>query len=222
MSKVLVVAVHPDDESLGCGGTLLNHKKRNEETHWLIVTTPEGNPNYSTEFLEKRKKEITYIENFYGFKKTHCAGFMAGAVEQVKLGNRIDILSKIISEVKPDIIYLPFLYDVHSDHRATFEALMACTKKFRYPFIKKLLMMEVISETEFSPSLSSMAFIPNVFSDITETLDGKLEALSVFESEMSEHPFPRSFENVKALATYRGAMSGCQYAESFMLLKEYI
>jgi len=83
-------------------------------------------------------------------------------------------------------------------------------------------MMETLSETEFSLSTKEDSFVPNVFVDISEFMDKKIELMNIYESEMGEHPFPRSERNIRALATYRGATSGCDYAESFMLLKEII
>lgn len=81
-------------------------------------------------------------------------------------------------------------------------------------------MIETLSETEFSPSTKEDNFIPNVFVDISEYMDKKLEIIKIFDSEIEEHPFPRSLRNIKALATFRGATAGCEYAESFVLLKE--
>jgi len=117
---------------------------------------------------------------------------------------------------------LPFRGDIHSDHRKIFEAAYSCTKSFRYPFIEKIYMIEVLSETEFSLSMQDESFIPNVFVDITDFIDKKIEIMRVYKSELGVHPFPRSEKNVRALATYRGAASNCDYAESFMLLKEIV
>lgn len=80
--------------------------------------------------------------------------------------------------------------------------------------------METLSETEFAPSTKEDSFIPNVFIDISNYIDKKIDIMKVFESEIGDHPFPRSERNIKALATYRGASSNCNYAESFILLKE--
>jgi LmbE family N-acetylglucosaminyl deacetylase len=83
-------------------------------------------------------------------------------------------------------------------------------------------MMETLSETEFAVSTKDDSFIPNVFVDISKYINKKLEIMQIYESELQEHPFPRSIKNIKALATFRGATSGCYYAESFMLLKEIL
>ena len=216
MSKVLVVAVHPDDETLGCGGTLLKHKSNGDEIHWLICTTIDENHTY----YEKREKEISEASKLYNFDSVSNLRLKTMQIDEYTMSELIGKISKVVSEIKPDILYLPFHGDVHSDHRKIFEATFSCTKSFRYPFIKKIYMMEVLSETEFAPSLSSLSFIPNVFVDISEFMDKKIEIMQIFESEIAEHPFPRSERNLNALATFRGASCGCEYAESFVLLKE--
>ena len=132
----------------------------------------------------------------------------------------VSAISAIFSQVQPDTVYLPFKSDVHSDHRKIFEAAYSCTKSFRYPSIKKVLMMETLSETEFAPATKEDCFIPNVFIDISAYFDKKCAILGLYQQELGLHPFPRSIRNVTALATLRGATSGCDYAESFMLLKE--
>ena len=100
-------------------------------------------------------------------------------------------ISSVINKVKPDTIYLPFKGDVHSDHKYIFDAAYSCTKTFRYPFIKKIYMMETLSETEFSLSTKEDSFVPNVFVDISEFMDKKIELMNIYESEIGKHPFPR-------------------------------
>ena len=141
-------------------------------------------------------------------------------VDEYMMSELVSKISKTINEVKPNILYLPFKGDVHSDHRKIFEATYSCTKSFRYPFIKKIYMMETLSETEFSLNTKDDSFVPNIFVDISDYMDKKIEAMKVYKSEIGNHPFPRSEKNIRALATYRGATSSCDYAESFMLLKE--
>ena len=216
MNKALVIAVHPDDETLGCGGTLLKHKANNDEIHWLICTAM--NKNQSK--YKVREQEIEKISKMYDFNGVHKLELNTMQVDEYSISELIEKISKVINKVQPNIIYLPFKGDVHSDHRKIFEAAFSCTKTFRYPFIKNMYMMETLSETEFAPSTMGDNFVPNVFVDISKYLDKKIQLMKIFESEIGMHPFPRSEKNIKALATFRGASCGCEYAESFMLLKE--
>jgi len=215
-NKVLIVAVHPDDETLGCGGALLKHKANGDEIHWLICTTIDKNHSY----YETREKEIEEVSKFYNFDSVHNLRLKTMQVDEYSMSELVGKISKVINEVKPNIIYLPFKGDVHSDHRKIFEASYSCTKSFRYPFIKKIYMIETLSETEFAPSMKEDSFVPNVFVDISEFFEKKIEIMKVFKSEIAEHPFPRSEKNLRSLATLRGATCGCEYAESFVLLRE--
>lgn len=216
MNNILVIAVHPDDETLGCGGTLLKHKKNGDKIHWLIATQTDP----SNSFFKQREEEIKRVASLYNFDSVHKLELDTMRIDEYSMSDLVERISKVINRIKPSTLYLPFKSDVHSDHRKIFEASYSCTKSFRYPFIKKIYMMEVLSETEFSPSTKEDSFIPNTFVDISEQMDKKIEIMKVFNSEISEHPFPRSIKNIEALATLRGATSGCIYAESFVLLKE--
>ena len=220
MKKVLVVAVHPDDETLGCGGTLLKHKANGDEIYWLIATDIKESEGYDISAIKQRNKEIKKVENLYGFTSVNKLDLSTTKVDEYGMSELITKISSVINKVKPDTIYLPFKGDVHSDHKYIFDAAYSCTKTFRYPFIKKIYMMETLSETEFSLSTKEDSFVPNVFVDISEFMDKKIELMNIYESEIGKHPFPRCERNMRALATYRGATSNCNYAESFILIKE--
>ncbi|MBA7592854.1 hypothetical protein ES708_35050 [subsurface metagenome] len=131
-------------------------------------------------------------------------------------------MSKVLFEIKPEIIYLPNRSDVHTDHQITFKTAYSCTKNFRYPFIKKILMYETLSETEFAPALPENTFIPNVFVDVEKYIEKKLKIFSIYESEVMKYPFSRSLNGIKTLARYRGNYIGVEYAEAFTLIKEII
>ncbi len=222
MSNVIVVAVHPDDETIGCGGTLLRHKAQGDTIHWIICTEVREDDGFSKERVVSRSAEIEKVAGMYGFDSVHELGLRTVHVDEYSEGTLVGHFSRIFSEIKPDVVYLPFKSDVHSDHRHIFNAAYACTKSFRYPSIKRVLMMETASETEFAPATKEDVFLPNVFVDISAHLKKKLEILKVFESELGAHPFPRSLRNIEAIAVNRGATAGCEYAESFSLLKDIV
>jgi LmbE family N-acetylglucosaminyl deacetylase len=222
MKRLLFISVHPDDETLGCGGTILKHKVNGDQIFWLIITAPTKNHPYgfSDEMINQRNQEIKQVAKNYIFNQTINLGFPTQLLDEIPLRDLVVNIDKAIKKIKPTEIYLANRSDVHSDHRIAFDAIYACTKNFRYPFIEKIMMYETLSETEFSPALIENAFIPNVFVDITDFLEKKLEIMSVFASEMMAENFPRSFNTIKALATFRGSRIGVKYAEAFMLLFE--
>lgn len=219
MKNVIVISAHPDDETLGAGGTILKHVANGDNVYWLIVTNVFENQGFSKERVNSRQEEIKEVEKLLGITKTFLLDYPTMTLSSSSLIKMVPEISNIFSELKPEIVYTLNRSDAHSDHRIIFDAVMACTKSFRYPFIKQILMYECISETEFAPALAEKVFLPNYFIDITDYIDKKNEIMKVFESEIADHPFPRSIENIKALAHFRGASVGVKYAEAFQLLK---
>src|SRR3990167_551711 len=133
--NILVIAPHPDDETLGAGGTLLNHKNRGDETHWLIMTHATKEVGYSEEFIRKRNNEMERIVSLYGFASTIQLPFTATRLDTYPLREIIEKLSHAIRDIQPDVLYIPHRSDVHSDHRVTHEAAIASCKPFRAPTI---------------------------------------------------------------------------------------
>lgn len=218
--KVLVVSVHPDDETLGCGGTILKHNTFNDEVFWIIITKPDESLGFSKEFIKRREEQIQVVSKKYGFKKAYELGFLTTKLHTIDFSSLINSISNVINDIRPDIVYMNNRSDIHTDHQVAAKALMSCTKSFRYPFIKKILMYECISETEIAPSLPENIFIPNVYSDITDFIDKKIDIMNIYDSEVQQTPLPRSLDNIKALARYRGASCGVDFAEAFMLIRE--
>ena len=221
-AKALFIAVHPDDETLGCGGTILKHKDNGDDIYWLIITSPTKNhsASYSDEFIEERRRLVNKIASEYTFDKTYSLDFPTQCIHQLDLLDMIKQIDKVITEIKPTIIYTMFNNDVHSDHRRAFEAVYSCTKSFRKPYIQKIYMFEALSETEFALSTQTTSFSPNVFVNITKYMSKKLEIMKMYKTEVMDAPYPRSLSSIEALARVRGSRAGVQYAEAFMLLFE--
>lgn len=222
MSKVLVVSTHPDDETLGCGGTILKHKKCGDEIYWMILTNINIENGWEKETIKRRQQEIKTVAELYGFTDVYKLDFPTTKLDTIPMAELINSISKVINEVKPHIIYLPNRSDVHTDHQITFNAVWSCTKNFRYPFIKRILMYETLSESEFAPALSETIFIPNVFVDITSFFNKKIKIMKIYNSEIMKSPFPRSIDAIEILAKYRGSRIGKKSAEAFSILLDII
>ena len=222
MTKVIIVATHPDDETLGCGGTLLKYKANGDAVHWLIVTSIKEQFGFAASVVEARRQEIKAVSSMYDFDSVHDLDFPTMQLDDIPFKKLISSISDVFRQVEPDIVYLPFKSDVHTDHQIAFKAAYSCTKIFRYPSIKKIVMMETLSETEFAPSTKEDSFIPNMFVDITDFIDRKIEIMNHYKNEIGQYLFPRSEKNIRALATFRGATAGCEYAEGFITLKEIV
>jgi LmbE family N-acetylglucosaminyl deacetylase len=219
MKNVVVISAHPDDEILGAGGTLLKHKKSGDNLAWVIITGVDQANGFTKERVRTRNLEISQVADSIGFSKVYKLNYPTMGLSPEIVNEMIPKISSIFIEFEPEVIYVMNRSDAHSDHRYTFDAVAACTKSFRYPFIKKVLMYECISETEFAPQLPEKVFMPNYFVDITDFFDRKLEIMQIYQSELGEHPFPRSNRNIESLATFRGASVGVNYAESFQIVK---
>lgn len=218
--KILVVAPHPDDETLGCGGTILKHIASGDQVYWLIITNISSELGWDTDKVKKRQSEISEVAEMYQFRKVYKLDFPTTRLDELPMGEIIGKVSDVVNEVKPDTVYVNNRSDVHTDHQIVFQAVYSCTKNFRYPFIKQILMYETLSETEFAPSLPEYSFIPNVFVDISDYFEKKLKIMEKFESEVMKAPFPRSLDIIEASARTNGSKIGKKYAECFALLKD--
>ena len=217
--KTLVIAPHPDDEILGCGGTLLRRKAEGAELGWLIVTGISEQAGWPSERVQQRDAEIVQVAELIGFSEVVNLRLPPTHLDEMPMGDLIGKFSEVFKSFQPEEVFLPHRADVHTDHRQVFDAAAACSKWFRYPSVQRVLAYETLSETEFGLD-PECAFRPNSFIDISDFLERKLEAMAVYRSELGVFPFPRSVEAIRALATVRGAASGFNAAEAFQLLRE--
>ncbi|MGR5064412.1 PIG-L deacetylase family protein [Photobacterium sp. DNB22_13_2] len=220
--SVLVVAPHADDETLGCGGTILRLIQEGYQVSWLLVTGMSEASGYSAEQIEQRQKEIELAAKAYQFSNIYMLDLPPAQLDTLPKGQVIGAVSHVIQALKPEQVYCVYRNDAHSDHEVVYDAVMASTKAFRAPFVKRVLAYETLSETDFGSKPEDPGFRPNVFVDISPFLTQKLDILSCFESEVSEFPFPRSTEALRALAMVRGVQCNVHAAEAFMLIKEFV
>jgi len=216
--RILVIAPHPDDEVLGCGGTVARHVREGNEVYLLIVTKGYP-PDWSEEFLKNRPKEIKKANKILGIKKTFFLDFPAARLDTIPQRNLNDSILKVINEIKPTIVYIPHKGDLHKDHRIIFESSLVALRPF-YNNVKKILSFETLSETEWGFPIEY--FYPNVYVDISDTIDLKIKAFNQYRDEIKEYPHPRSVEGIEALAKKRGSEVNFKYAEAFYLVRELV
>ncbi|MBK7843496.1 MAG: PIG-L family deacetylase [Bdellovibrionales bacterium] len=220
MKSVLVISPHPDDETLGCGGTLLRHKAAGDSVNWLIISRMNINNGFSSEKITERAHEIDLVAAQYGFSQVVLGKFDAMALDTYPKKDIVGEISRVIQTIRPNIVYVPHRLDAHSDHTAVFDASLSATKSFRNPFITSIRAYETLSETEFGLRPEDPGFRPNLFVDISQFLERKIEIMRLYLGELAEHPFPRSEKSIRALALLRGATSGASAAEAFIVLRE--
>lgn len=216
--KLLVISPHMDDETLGAGGMMLKYAQAGEQVYWLNISNTKTEYGYPQELVDKRREQFQKVSQGLCVCDAIDLQLRPAALSSYLESEIIGKLGKTINKISPDILVTVFPGDIHSDHQMVFNWVKAFSKSFRMPSLKKFLLMEVLSETDFS--LSRNVFAPNFFVDISEQMEKKLEILKLYEGEIGQHPFPRSIESVRALATIRGSVAGTNYAEAFMLLRE--
>ena len=221
--RVLVISAHPDDETLGCGGTLMKHRAAGDNVEWLIVTSP-YEPVWDRETIQAKQYENDSVASAYGFDVCHRLGFPATGLDTVPIADIIEKIREVVSQARPELVYVVHGGDVHTDHTIVFTAATSVMKPMYMTElgIRRVLSYETLSSTEASPPSAERAFLPNVIADITPHIAHKIEVMNLYITEKHSDPFPRGPGAIHALARFRGATIGVEYAEAFMLLREII
>jgi len=235
--KVLVVAAHPDDEVIGCGGAIAGHIRKGDEVFILFMADGVTSRGYDPDERLTRKEEVRKESAVIDLRKEECLravkvlGVPAKNILYLGLAdNRMDIypfleLVKRIENVKnffrPNIVYTHFGGDLNLDHRLTNQAVATAFRLDICSDDVKILLFEVFETTRFATLLGFQAFTPDYYFDIASVLDVKIEAFSCYGSEKRKAPDPRSGEFLRELASSRGRMAGMAAAEAFMKLIYY-
>lgn len=214
--KLLVISPHPDDETLGAGGTVMRLIAQGAEAVWLNVMNMKTEYGYSAQQVDMRAGEIQRVKEATGYTAFYDLGLHPAALETYTKGEIIAAIKQTFDEVRPELVFLPFSHDIHSDHRAVYECALACTKAFRAPYVRKVLCMDILSETDYGDA----PFPANCYVDISPFIERKLKIARIYQSEFLPPPFPRSEEALRAQARYRGAACHAEYAEAFQIIKE--
>ena len=228
MSIVHVIAAHPDDEVLGCGGVIAKHVIQGDEVHVLILAegiTSRGEKrdreNQKTE-LSELSRSANEAHHILGSTSLKMLDFPDNRMDSVDLLDIIKVIELELTEKKTDTIYTHHQGDLNIDHRLTHQAVVTACRPIPNQKVKKILCYEVPSSTEWQTPNPEMAFVPNCFINITETLTMKLNALRAYGGEMMEWPHSRSILALEHLSRWRGASSGLDAAEAFMLVRKII
>ena len=223
--KILVIAAHPDDEVLGCGGTIARLVKEGNTVYTLILG--EGiTSRDETRNRRKREKEIKELRlqikranKIIGVRDTFVFDFPDNRFDTVALLDIVKTIEKVKIDVKPDIVFTHHRGDLNVDHRMTFEAVMTAFRPMEGENTKEIYSFEIPSSTEWNAPISTNYFIPNYFVDISKTLELKIMAMKDYKSEIREYPHPRSPEAIKIYAKRWGIQAGLQAAEAFEIIR---
>lgn len=221
--KVLCIAAHPDDEVLGCGGTLARHAAAGNEIYVLVLADGVGARGFVDDDAVERRWDaantaMTLLAPAHKLTGLLLLALPDNQFDTVPLLSVARGIEGTLEHFPPDIVYTHHGGDLDIDHRITHQAVMTACRPMPGSSVKAIYAFEVPSSTEWA-SEAEQAFRPNHFVDITATLDKKLAALEAYGEEMRPFPHARSFEAVRALAAWRGASVGLRAAEAFMTLR---
>jgi N-acetylglucosamine malate deacetylase 1 len=221
MKSVLILAAHPDDEVLGCGGTIAKLGREGAAVHVAFladgVFSREGDKSAMQNELNARRATAEKACLILGAKAVFFGEFPDNRMDSMALLDIVKVIESLIVEYRPDTVFTHHAGDLNIDHRRAHEAVVtACRPQNGHP-VKTLLCFEVPSSTEWQLPGSAPVFAPNWFVDVSATLESKLAALEAYAAELRAWPHPRSRQGVEHLARWRGATIGVDAAEAFIL-----
>ena len=216
--KVLVVAAHPDDEIIGCGGTLLKHIFNKDEVCVVFAADGESSRTNNLKKILIRKKQAEIVKKKSKIKKTFFLNYPDNQMDTCKILDVSKSIYKVIQEVRPDIIYTHHYNDLNIDHRITFEAVMVACRPVKNKKIHEIYCFEILSSSEWS-GRNSLSFRPNVYVDISKFFKKKIELMKLYKNEIRPSPHPRSLESIKFKSRSRGSEVHSKYAEAFELIR---
>ena len=220
--KILIIGAHPDDEILGCGGTVARLVQEGCEAYTLLLG--EGKVaryeklDKATRLKEVNtlRKEAKMANDAIGVKKVYFSDFPDNSFDSVPLIDIIKTIEKIKIELRPDIVFTNYDKDLNIDHKITYQAVITATRPVQGESVKEVYAFEVLSSTEWSYPTT---FSPDTFFDISQTIDTKLKAIRAYKSELRKYPHPRSAEGVEILAKNWGMKTGSHCAEAFKTIR---
>jgi LmbE family N-acetylglucosaminyl deacetylase len=219
--RLLVVAAHPDDETLGAGGTMAWHAARGDQVYVCILTDGVTSRHDQVRLQEECARRAC---DTLGVKQVVLVGLPDQRLDTLCQLDVITPVERCIEEFEPEVVLTHFPGDVNEDHRIVSRATMVATRPVTGSSVRRVGVFEIPSSTDWAPPLPGSVFAPNLYVDVSETLETKLAAMAAYAdthvSEVRPFPHPRSPEAMTAYARRHGATSGLQAAEAFVLLRE--
>ncbi|WP_432280304.1 PIG-L deacetylase family protein [Stakelama saccharophila] len=219
MRRVAVVAPHPDDEVLGCGGTMARLASAGSEVH-VVIATRGRPPRFSDGYMDRVMAEADAAHAMLGATRTHRLDLPAAELDGVPAAEVNAAVGACLDAIAPDTLFLPFVGDIHLDHQICFTAAMVWARPRSAGAPERIFAYETLSETNWAAPGTTPAFLPDSFIDISAQIERKVEAFAAFRSQAKAFPDERSPQAIRALATMRGTTVFCEAAEAFMAVRQ--
>tara|TARA_B100001057_G_C22631665_1_gene864616 strand:- start:98 stop:766 length:669 start_codon:yes stop_codon:yes gene_type:complete len=218
--KVIIFAAHPDDEILGCGGTIIKHTTEGDSVSIVFTCDGESSRVDDKNKIISRCNSAISVSKLLGCNKPIFLNLKDNRLDDYNLLDVVKKIEKIINKLKPNIIYTHYKNDLNIDHQLTFKSVLTACRPLPGSTIDSIFSFEIPSSTEWSATKES--FTPQKYIDISRYVKKKKAALKMYEKEMRKFPHPRSYSVVEAIQNFRGASSGCDAAEAFVIIREVI
>lgn len=218
MERILTVCAHPDDETLGLGGTLKMHAQKGDAIFLLCFSDGQFDRDNSEKGVNERERQAKKACSILGISDYEFLRYPDQKLDSIPLTDLVKAIERIIDKFRPNILYTHFWGDMNQDHRRVFEASLIAAKPAPKSIINQFICYETPSSTEWG----NEKFSPNFFVDISDTLDKKIDALEQYKNEIEEYPHPRSQEAIKNRSSYWGTVVGKKYAEAFIIFRKII
>lgn len=213
--NVLVVAAHPDDEVLGCGGTIAKHISEGDKVYSVFMTNGiNSRTKVNEKDIEQRLKSSELAQSILGISSSYYLDYPDNSIDTIPILELVKKLEKIIDEIKPSIVYTHHHSDLNVDHRLTYTSVMTACRPNPKTTVQEIYGFEVLSSTEWSVPHNAL-FIPNFFVEISKQFNLKIQALEAYIDEMRDPPHSRSLKHAEVLAQHRGYSTGVELAEAF-------
>jgi LmbE family N-acetylglucosaminyl deacetylase len=221
--RILVVAPHADDETLGAGATIARRTAEGHEVHVAVVTGHGRDPHplWPRSLWDKIRGEARCAADVLGVHQLHFEEIPAAMVADQPVWFLNRTVGALVDKVRPDVLYAPFPFDLHKDHREVFHALSVAWRASGAVGrnVRAIYCYEVQSETHWNAPYLEAGFSPNTWVDVSAYLETKLRALACYESQLRAPPDARSVDAVRALAQWRGSQQGMAAAEAFVAIR---
>jgi LmbE family N-acetylglucosaminyl deacetylase len=218
--KILVIAPHPDDETLGMGGTIHRLATEGHEITVAIVTRG-WEPVFSAAGTDRVREEARSAASILGVAELRFMDLPVTRLDGLPKHEINAAFDELVDQTTPEWVFLPHAWDRHEDHRQSFAAAMVALRpQAGRKFVKRILSYETVSETHWTIPGAEVAFAPHLYVDISDHLETKLQAMACYESQIQPHPSARSLEALRALANWRGSVFAMVAAEAFQVLRE--
>ena len=220
--KILILVAHPDDETIGCAGTIYKHFKNKDKIYIASFTDGVSSRGKKNQQKKRRIDQSIKVSRALGFSWVNQYSFPDNSLDSVPLIKIIKKIEKIKKEIKPDIVYTHSKYDLNIDHRVIFQSVLTAFRPQPKDNSVEIRCMEVSSATDYGDQMSLKSFRPNLFIDIKKYWKKKRDCLNIYKEELRPYPHSRSIKAIKNLSMFRGSQVGIEMAESFEIIRKIL